>query len=239
LAKAKLSKVEAEKSKANPIHYQDPMDVDDEEAPACTEGTSEVLKESPAPAGTYIKISTKESQEIRKSHMVRGNRTTPLHKAVQKPPPFLFPPTISESLLSQFFTEMRQSMASLQEEMKRNRDDVLELRSQNASCSASVTQLADTSTLRIGSLLDFTEPESETVEVMSVTDQPLEPSSNPGPSSTDDQNESVIGQINNLLAEDSDEETDATQDEDLSAMLSESKEEKESPELPFNLADDE
>jgi hypothetical protein len=48
IAKAKLSKVEAEKSKTTPIHYQDPMDGDNEEAPASTKGTSEVLKESPA-----------------------------------------------------------------------------------------------------------------------------------------------------------------------------------------------
>jgi hypothetical protein len=76
-------------------------------------------------------------------------------------------------------------MASLQEEMKRNRDEVLELRSQNASRSASMTQLVDTSTLRIGSLLDVSEPGSGKVEVMSVTDQPMDQPSNPGPSSTD------------------------------------------------------
>lgn len=126
-------------------------------------------------------------------------------------------------------------MRSQQEELKRIRDDVLEFWSQNASCSTSVTQLSDTSTLRIGSLLDFTESGSETVEVMSVTDQPMEPPPNPGPSSADDPNASVIGQINNLWAADSDEETDATQDQEL--LLSESEEEKKSPELPFNWAD--
>jgi hypothetical protein len=69
LAKAKLSKVEAEKSKARTVHYQDPMDVDNDEPSASADG-SPVLRESPALAGTFIKILTKETQEIRKSHMV-------------------------------------------------------------------------------------------------------------------------------------------------------------------------
>jgi uncharacterized protein (DUF1697 family) len=43
LAKAKRSKVEAEKSKVAAIHYQDPMDVDSEDVTALSETTSEVL----------------------------------------------------------------------------------------------------------------------------------------------------------------------------------------------------
>ena len=110
--------------------------------------------------------------------------------------------------------------------------------SPNVSCSASVTQLADTSTLRIGSLLDFSEPGSQSVEVMSVTlGQPMEQSTSPGPSSHNNTIELGCGNVDQLLAADSEEETDETQDEDH--LLSESEEEKESPEKPLSWAEDE
>jgi hypothetical protein len=102
LAQAKLSKVEAEKSKAKTVHYQDPMDVHNDEPSASTEG-SPVLKESPALAGNFIKISTKESQEIWKSHMVVGSRTAPLHKKFRKPGSFFLlphPPSLNLCCLS-------------------------------------------------------------------------------------------------------------------------------------------
>jgi hypothetical protein len=130
-------------------------------------------------------------------------------------------------------------MASLQEEVKRNRKEALELQFQNSSRSQSMNQLADTSTLRIGSLIDFSGTRSAEVEVMSFTDQPMEPTPIPGPSSTNDHSESVLGLINNLLTEDSEAELDNDTDEDLSGLLSESEDEKESPKLPLNWAEDE
>jgi hypothetical protein len=75
---------------------------------------------------------------------------------------------------------------------------------------------------------------------MSATiDQPMDQTLNPGPSSPN--NTIGLGYSNDkhLLAAGSDEETDATQEGDLSALLSESEEEKESPEMPFCWADDE
>jgi hypothetical protein len=76
LAKVKLSRAESEKSKPKTIHYQDPMDVDSDEIDKSTRGTLSILGESPVSiAGTSFKISTKESQEIHKSHTSGGNRT--------------------------------------------------------------------------------------------------------------------------------------------------------------------
>jgi hypothetical protein len=74
---------------------------------------------------------------------------------------------------------------------------------------------------------------------MSVTmDQPMDQTSNPGPSSPNKTIELGCGNIDTLLAADSDEETDATQEDDLSALLSKSEEEKETPEKPLNWAED-
>jgi hypothetical protein len=88
LAKAKRSKIEAEKSKVAAIHYQNPMDVDNESEIILSETASGVLK-CPVQTGTFIKISIEESKAIRKSHIVRGSRTAPLGKPA--PVPFLFP----------------------------------------------------------------------------------------------------------------------------------------------------
>jgi hypothetical protein len=66
----------------------------------------------------------------------------------------------------------------------------------------------------------------------------MEQTSSP-PSSPNNNTELGCGNVDTLLATDSDEETDATLEEDLSGLLSESEEEKESPELPLNWADDE
>ena len=166
--------------------------------------------------------------------MVGGSRTAPLGK--QMTPPFLFhspPPAITESSLTQLFAEMQRSMARQEEAVKKIREDVLELRSQNISQSSSVTNLADTSTLRIGSSLDFSKLGSNTVEVMSVTvDQPMDHTTNPRPSSPSDHIELGCSSDEHLLAADSDEETEATQDDDH--LLSESEDdEKKLPEEPL------
>jgi hypothetical protein len=94
--------------------------------------------------------------------------------------------------------------------VKEMRGEIQEIKSQNPSRSASVTQLEDTSTLRIGSNLNTSEPGSETVEMMSATiDQPMDTTINPGPSSPDDTIE--LGCSTDLLAAGSDEEeTDVT-----------------------------
>jgi hypothetical protein len=60
--------------------------------PYLLKGLLTVLKESPVQTGTYIKISTKESQEIRKSHMVEGNITAPCTILFKKPLFSSFPP---------------------------------------------------------------------------------------------------------------------------------------------------
>jgi hypothetical protein len=130
-------------------------------------------------------------------------------------------------MLFQFFTEMRQNVARL--EVKKNRSEVLESKSQNSSRSGSITQLVDPSTLRIGSPQRISGANS-TVEVMSVTtDQPLENQLNPEPSSVDEQSELVISQINNPLANNS--------DADMTELLSGSEDEEETPDPPFNWAD--
>jgi hypothetical protein len=142
-------------------------------------------------------------------------------------------------MLSEFFTEKRQGIVEVAEEMKILREDIQVLKFQNASRSSSVIQLADPSTLRIGSNLNISEPGCTTVEVMSATmDQPMDQTSNPGPSSPNKNIELGCCNVDTLLAEDWDEETDATQEDDLSALLSESEEEMESPEKPFNWAYD-
>jgi hypothetical protein len=66
---------------------------------------------------------------------------------------------------------------------------------------------------------------------MSVTtDQPLKKQPVPEPSSADDNTELVMGQINTLLAKDSDAE--------MAGLLSGSEDEEESPDPPFNWTDD-
>ncbi len=113
------------------------------------------------------------------------------------------------------------------------REDIQSLKSQNVSRSASVNQLADPSTLRFGSNINISEPGSATVEVMSATiDQPMDQTPNPGPSFPNTTIGLGCSNVDHLLAAGSDEETDATQEDDLSALLSESEEEKESPENP-------
>jgi hypothetical protein len=98
------------------------MNVDSDKIDKSIKGTLSILGESPVSiAGTSLKISMKESQEIGKSHMSGGSRTAPLHKVQEGP--FLFPspqPAHSEKMLSQFFTEMRQNMARLEAEVKKN-----------------------------------------------------------------------------------------------------------------------
>ncbi len=65
---------------------------------------------------------------------------------------------------------------------------------------------------------------------MSATiDQPIDQTSNPGPSSPNTTIGLGCSNDEHLLAASSDEETDATQEDDLPALLSESEEEKESP----------
>jgi hypothetical protein len=79
LAKAECSKVEAEKSKVDAIHYQDSMEVDNESRIVLSQTASGILS-TPGQPGTFVKISTEESRAIRKSHMVGGSRTAPLGK---------------------------------------------------------------------------------------------------------------------------------------------------------------
>ena len=121
------------------------------------------------------------------------------------------------------------------------RGEILEIKSQNPSCSSSVYNLEDTSlNLRIGSTVKISEPGSERVEVMSVTlDQPMDHTTDPGPSSPSDHIELGCSTDELLLAADSDEETEATQED--AHLLSESEGEKESPEEPLRTrwADDE
>ncbi len=112
------------------------------------------------------------------------------------------------------------------------RGEILEIKSQNPSCSSSVTNFVDTSlNLRIGSTVKISEPGSERVEVMSVTtdDQPMDETANPGPSfSPDDYIELGCKTDDHLLAADSDEEEAVVAPED-DHLLSESEEEMESP----------
>jgi hypothetical protein len=69
------------------------------------------------------------------------------------------------------------------------------------------------------------------VEVISVnTNQSLEKQTGPELSSADDYTELVIGQINTLLASDS--------DADMTGLLSGSKDLEGTPDLPFNWPDD-
>ena len=79
------------------------------------------------------------------------------------------------------------------------------------------------------------------MDVMSVTiDQPMDHTTDPGPSSSPNDTITLDLGCSELLAADSDEETEATQEDHH--LLSESKEEdKESPEEPLSTrwADDE
>jgi hypothetical protein len=119
------------------------------------------------------------------------------------------------------------------------RGEILEIKSQNPSCSSSVTNLPDPSlNLRIESTIKLSEPGSAAVEVMSVTtgDQPMDETANPGPSSSPD-NTIELGCSNNdhLLAADSgEEETDEPPGD--SHLLSDSEEEKKSPEDPLTIS---
>jgi hypothetical protein len=187
LAKAELSKVEAERSKVAASHYQDSMEVDSEEKIVLSQSTVGVLTTRGQP-GTHIKISTEESKAIRQSHMVGGSRTAPLGK--QQPAPYIFtspPPPTNEHLFAELVNEIKQSMARVWEGMKEMKGDIQVLKSQNVSRSTSVANLTDTSNLRIGSNLTISEPGSTAVEVMSVTtDEPMDENSNLGPSSSPD-----------------------------------------------------
>jgi hypothetical protein len=70
---------------------------------------------------------------------------------------------------------------------------------------------------------------------MSATiDQPMDQTSNPGPSFSNETIKLGCSNVDTLLAAGSDEETDTTQENDLLALLSKSEEEKESPEKPFS-----
>ena len=83
---------------------------------------------------------------LEKSHIVGSSRTAPLGK--QTPAPYAFPnppPTINGHLLSEFFAEMRQGMEGVWGLVKEMRGEILEIKSQNPSSSASVNQLEDTS----------------------------------------------------------------------------------------------
>jgi hypothetical protein len=83
--------------------------------------------------------------------------------------------------------------------------------------------------LWIGSTLELSEPGSETVDVMSVTiDQPMDHTTDPGPSSSP--SDTIELGCSELLAADSDEETEVIPDDDH--LLSESEEETELPEVP-------
>ena len=231
LAQAKRSKVEAEKSKVAATHYQDPMDVENEEEIVLSQSKVGRVAAMGTPIGAH-KLTTAESIAIRKSHMVGGSRTAPLGKQTAPPAiPFSFPtppPAITESLLTQFFTVMQQSMARTEEVVKKLSEEVLTLKSQNLSRSPSTSNLVDTSTMRIGSILDFPVPGSEVVEVMSVTvDQPMDQDIDPEPSSPPSDTIELGCSNDDLLAADSEEETEVTQDDDH--LLSESEEETEPP----------
>ena len=243
VAQAKRSQVEAEKSKVTAIHYQDPMDVENDEEIVLSQSAVSSLTTVGKPS-CFQRLSTEESIAIRKSHMVGGSRTAPLGKQTKPPTvPFSFPtppPVITESLLTQFFTVMQQSMARQEEVVKKLSEDVLELKSQNLSRSPSVANLVDTSTMRIGSILDIPVPGSEVVEVMSVTvDQPMDQDIDQGPSSPPSDTIELGCSNDDLLAADSDEEADDTQGDDH--LLSESEEETEPPpeEATTRWADDE
>jgi hypothetical protein len=169
LAQANRSKVE--KSKVAAVHYQDPMDVESEPEEVIVLAQSEVgrLATVGKPSG-FARLTTEESRAIRQSHMVGGSKTAPLGK---QPAPYIFPnppPTINGHSLTEFFAEMRQGMAGVWGLVNEMRGEILEIKSQNPSCSSSMTNLPDTSlNLRIGSTLKISEPGSTAVEVMSVT----------------------------------------------------------------------
>jgi hypothetical protein len=172
----------------------------------------------------------------------RGEKNSPLCKPTTVPYAFPSPPpTINEHLLSEFFTEMRQGMVSVLDTVKVLREDIQVLKFQNASRSSFVTQLADPSTLRIGSNSNISEPGSATSGGDVHHDRSaMNQTSNPGPSSLNETIELGCSNVDTLLAAGSDEETDATQEEDLSAFLPESEEEKDLPaEKPFSWVDNE
>jgi hypothetical protein len=120
-------------------------------------------------------------------------------------------------------------MARQEEVVKKLSEDVLELKSQNISRSPSVANLVDTSTMRIGSILDIPVPGSEAVEVMTVTtdDQPMDQTIGPEPSSSPNDVIELGCSQDDLLAENSEEESEVTPDD--SHLLSESEEETEAP----------
>jgi hypothetical protein len=175
--------------------------------------------------------------------MVGGSKTATLGK---QPVPYAFPnppPTINGHLLSEFFAEMRQGTEGVWGLVNEMRGEILEIKSQNPSSSASVNKLEDTSSnLRIGFNLNISKPGSTAVEVMSITtDQPMDETANPaGPfSSPDNTIELGCSNDDHLLAAASDkEETDAPGDDHV---LSDSEEEKKSPEDPLTIgwSDDE
>jgi hypothetical protein len=192
---------------------------------------------------SFPRLTTEESIAIRKSHMVGGSRTAPLGKQEPKtfprPAP---PPIINEQKFDNFLAEMRQGMIGVWGAVNELSKEIQEIRSQNLSRSASVDNLGDTSSnLRIGSTIKLSEPGSQTVEVMSVTmDQPMDQTTDPGPSSSPNDTIELGCSNDDLLAADSDDETQATQDDHH--LLSESEEEdKVSPEEPLSTrwADDE
>jgi predicted phage-related endonuclease len=91
LAQVKRSQVEAEKSKVAAIHYQDPMDVENEEEIVLSQSAVGSITTMGKPS-CFQKLTTEESIAIRKSHMVGGSRTAPLGKQTAPPTvPFSFP----------------------------------------------------------------------------------------------------------------------------------------------------
>ncbi len=91
LAQAKRSQVEAEKSKVAATHYQDPMDVENDERVVLSKTKMFTLETTGKPS-SFPRLTTEESIAIRKSHMVGGSRTAPLGKQTAPPPtPFSFP----------------------------------------------------------------------------------------------------------------------------------------------------
>jgi hypothetical protein len=211
------------------------MDVDIGYKVVSSNATTGVLV-YPGQPGHCIKISTEESRAIRQSHMVGGSRTAPLGK--QAPEPFAHPPPppiINEQVLNNFLVEMGQGMVGVWGMVNNLTKDIQDIKSQNPSCSSSVTNLEDTSlNLRIGSTVKISEHRSERVEVMSVTtdDQPMDQTIDPGPSSSPNDTIELGCSPDELLAADSDVETEVTQEDDH--LLSESEEETESPEEPRN-----
>jgi hypothetical protein len=103
LAKTERSRVEAEMSKVAAIHYQDPMDVDNESTIVLSETASGILTR-PVQTGTYIKISTEESQAIRKSNMVGGKEQPPFANLQLCPMPSSLPHPQSMSTCSLSFS---------------------------------------------------------------------------------------------------------------------------------------